>query len=183
MAIRVASVREYGATRMLRTGRALAVAGCLLLLSVSVQARQVIGWVERARISPGNFVMHAKIDTGAKTSSLNAHDIKEFTRNGEEWVRFTVTNREGASSTLERRLRRVAVIKRHFGGKQERLVVRMGICIAGVYRYAEVNLVDRSGFNYGLLIGRSFLKGRLIVDPAKTFTAEPDCGERGGDGQ
>lgn len=168
---------------MRRTVYALAAVCCLVLLSVSVQAKQVIGWVERARITPGNFIIHAKIDTGAKTSSLNAGNIKEFMRHGEEWVRFTVTNREGKSTTIERRLRRVAVIKRHFGGKQERLVVRMGICLAGVYRYAEVNLVDRSGFNYGLLIGRSFLQGRLIVDPSRTFTTEPDCPGRGGNEQ
>jgi hypothetical protein len=166
--------------RMKRTGWALAII-FLMLGSAAVQAKQVIGWVERVRVTPGDIVMNAKIDTGAKTSSLNARDIKEFSRNGEQWVRFTVTNREGGTVSIERRLRRVAVIKRHFGGKERRLVVRLGICVAGVYRYAEVNLVDRSGFNYGLLIGRSFLKGRLVVDPGRTFTVEPECGTSRGD--
>jgi hypothetical protein len=43
------------------------------------------------------------------------------------------------------------------------------------YREAEVNLVDRSGFNYQMLIGRSFLAGNLIVDPSIKYTTKPIC--------
>ena len=55
---------------------------------------------------------------------------------------------------------------------------RMGICIGNYYSEAEVNLVDRSRFKYPLLIGRSFMGDRLLIDPSAQFTLEPGCGEQ-----
>ena len=54
-------------------------------------------------------------------------------------------------------------------------MVRLGICIGRVLKYTEVNLVDRSGFDYPLLIGRSFLTDDFLIDPGKTKTLEPNC--------
>jgi hypothetical protein len=48
-------------------------------------ANMVIGWLEKARISPGNLLVRAKLDTGAKTCSLGVHSLAEFTRHEEPW--------------------------------------------------------------------------------------------------
>ncbi|MFO7602918.1 MAG: RimK/LysX family protein, partial [Gammaproteobacteria bacterium] len=66
-------------------------------------------------------------------------------------------------------------IKRHFGESQERFVVNMGLCLGKTYKETEINLVDRSGLNYQLLIGRRFLEGSHIVDPEATFVSRPTC--------
>jgi hypothetical protein len=144
-------------------------------LPLPIEGKQVVGWLEKVSIYPGNLVIHAKLDTGAKNSSLNASHITEFTRNGEQWVRFNVTSRYGKTVTFERKVKRVAKIKRHGARPQIRFAIRLGICLGSSYEEAEVNLVNRSDFNYQMLIGRSFLKGNVIIDPSLKFTTKPNC--------
>ena len=135
----------------------------------------VIGWVERVRIYPSGFELHAKIDTGAKTSSLNAPNLKIFERDGATWASFDVTNRRGISQRFEEKIFRVVKIRRHGGRFQQRPVVMLGICIGNVLQFTQVNLIDRKNFNYQMLIGRRFMSGSLIVDPGRTYTVKPQC--------
>jgi len=137
--------------------------------------KAVIGWVERVRIFPGNFEIHAKIDTGAKTSSLNAPNLKLFMRDGVEWASFDVTNRAGVTQKFEEKIFRVAKIRRHGNRYQKRPVIMLGVCIGSIYQMTQVNLIDRKNFNYQMLVGRRFMKDRVIVDPGKTFIAKPKC--------
>ena len=51
----------------------------------------------------------------------------------------------------------------------------LGICLGTIYKEVEVNLVDRSHFNYQLLIGRNFLIDSFLVDPSLTFSTKPKC--------
>jgi hypothetical protein len=156
----------------------IATLGVISLILVSpgaAQGKQVVGWLEKVCIYPGNLVVIAKLDTGAKNSSLNASNITEFTHNGEQWVRFNVTSRYGKTVTIERKVHRMAKIKRHGGRVQPRYSIHLGICLGDFCREAEVNLVDRSGFNYQMLISRSFLAGNLIVDPSIKYTTKPIC--------
>ena len=146
-----------------------------LVSPVAAQGKQVVGWLENARIYPGNLVIIAKLDTGAKNSSLNASNITEVERGGERWVRFKVTNRYGKIAAIERKVHRIVKIKEADGTPQSRLAILLGICLGNFYKEVEVNLADRSHFNYQMLIGRSFLHGNLIVDPSIKYTIEPKC--------
>jgi hypothetical protein len=151
---------------------------CLLLLwpaTGTVWAKQVVGWVENVKVYPGGVMIKAKIDSGAKTSSLDCECITPFKRDGKDWLSFAVKNHKGEIVRLEKPVTRVAHIKRHFGKEQVRYVVKLGICLGSVYREAEVTLVDRTGFNYSLLVGRNFLKGEFLIDPSATFVNKPDC--------
>ena len=139
--------------------------------------KQIMGWVERVELHPGRLMLHAKLDSGALNSSLHAVDPKFFKRAGARWVRFTVTNREGEFVTFERPIVRMARIKRLGGSVRIRPVIKLGICVGRVYRYVQVNLEDRTRFNYKLLIGRTFMAGHTVVDPSVQYTAEPKCGE------
>lgn len=157
--------------------RSLIIAGIIIgpVYSATAQNKQVVGWVERVRIYPGGLVFRAKLDTGAKNSSLNASHITDFKRDGEQWVRFEVTDLHDNIVTIERKVHRVAKIKNNHGRPQERLAVLLGICLGNSYREAEVNLVDRSSFIYQILIGRSFMRGNVMVDPSKKYTTKPTC--------
>ena len=116
--------------------------------------RQVFGRLEIIRIYPGDLRLRARLDTGAKNSSLDAQNISEFERSGEKWVRFDVTNHKEESVTLESKVYREVKIKNKTGEPQKRLVIKLGICLGKIFREVEVNLVDRSKFNYPMLIGR-----------------------------
>lgn len=142
---------------------------------IDVPAKEVVGWVEKVRIHPGGLLVKSKVDTGAKTSSLHCECITNLKQNGESWVRFTVVNYDGEKTTLVKKVERFATVKRHFGEAHERPVVRLGICLGRTYKEVEVNLIDRTGFNYQMLIGRSFLGDDFLIDPSTTFLAKPEC--------
>lgn len=140
-----------------------------------IGSKSVAGWVEHAVLLPKGLEVRAKLDTGARTSSLNAVDPVFFSRDSTRWVRFNVTSHAGRSSTLEQPIVRTSKIKRHFGRRQSRPVVRLDICVGHIHKKVEVNLVDRSGLNYQLLIGRNFLSGDIVVDAARTYVLAPTC--------
>ena len=152
--------------------------GFVLIFSVLEAASSELtraGWVEKAVIYPQKVVLHAKLDTGAKTSSLHAQNPEFITRDGEDWVRLGITNKNIETVIIEAPIVRHVKIKRHFGEKQERPVIRLDLCVGNVRKTEEVNLVDRAGMNYQLLIGRNFLEGSLLIDSGATYVLSPDC--------
>lgn len=151
--------------------------GMLLPLAGSTKEKEVIGWIENIMLLPGHFEMQAKVDTGAETSSVSCECHNYFERDGARWVRFSIITREGDTFALEREIVRTAKVKRHFGGVQERPVVMLGICLGGVYREAEVNIIDRSGLKYPMLIGRNFMSADYLIDPTAKFINPPHCEE------
>lgn len=152
-------------------------AGCWAA-SVAAAEPLTVGWIERVRLDPGGLVLTAKLDTGANTSSLHAAHITRFTRDGENWVAFDVVDQNDNTQRFERRIVRISRIKRHGGGVQERPTVLLDICLGGLAQSTQVNLVNREGFNYQLLVGRRFLGRHFAVNSAQTYTVEPACPRR-----
>jgi hypothetical protein len=144
---------------------------------VFCQDKQIVGWLERVKIYPGSLVLKAKLDTGAKNCSLNAQNIVEFERNGEKWVRFDLVQHSGKRVTMESKMLRVAKIKMREGEPQKRISISLGICLGSLLKEAEVNLTNRSNFNYPMLIGRNFIQDDFIVDPSLKYSVEPSCSE------
>lgn len=137
--------------------------------------RQTIGHVEDVRIIPGDVIFRARIDSGAETSSLDVSDMVEFQRDGKPWVRFTAANAAGRSLTLERPVVRTANVRRSGAATQQRHVVLIGLCLGRVFADAEVNLTDRAGMTYRMLIGRRFLADRFLIDVAAANLTTPEC--------
>lgn len=148
-----------------------------LLGAFAAEARmlKVVGFLENAVILPGNLPIRAKMDTGANTTSINARDIERYTTNGEDWVRFTVDTGDHMME-LRRPLEGIQRVRRTGITDVERPVVRLGLCIAGYYKHALVNLTDRSNMSFPLLIGRRFMgTGGLVIDSAQQFIGNPVC--------
>ena len=147
--------------------------------------KTVYGLNEYARLADIDLEVAAKLDTGAKTASLSARDIKRFKRNGESWVRFYLAIDAAHSHPIERPLARVSKIKRRAGdydpdeGKKytARPVIELDICMGSALRSIEVNLTDRSAFEFPLLIGSSALKEfNAAVSPGIKYSAgQPSC--------
>jgi hypothetical protein len=151
---------------------------CLSFLFPSLSAaqnKQHFGWVEKVKILPEDLVVQAKLDTGAENSSLHAGNLNEFKKNGQPWIKFDLTNRYGKTVTIEREVIRIARVKGAKDKIYHRPVVRLGVCLGQEYMEVEVNIRDRTGYEYAMLIGRSYLAGNVIVDPAVMFTVEPNC--------
>lgn len=162
-------------------GRLLVLCLCAACSTAAAQQGKLIfGWVEEVVVSPGEFTLHAKLDTGADTSSLDAQNIRRFERDGQPWVRFTISGeRPGERLRLERPLVRDVLIKRHEGPSQRRPVVTVPLCMGPFLVEMEVSLIDRSHFNYPVLIGRAAMENLAVVDPERAYTNDPDCGDFG----
>ena len=136
----------------------------------------VVGWIEHVTLGAEGVPIKAKLDTGATTSSLHATNLRWSARDSGDWVAFDVVGEDGKMTHFERKVVRIASIKRSGGGPaQKRPTVIIGVCLGHSYRLTEVNLSDRTGFNYKLLVGRKFLSGLFAVDSALTSTVEPRC--------
>ena len=144
------------------------------------ESKQIAGWVERIRILPEATLTLAKLDTGAKTSSIHAEDIARFKRGGRAWVRYTLVLKESKTKTQrvprESPLVRKVYIKDHDQQSDARPVVELEFCMAGRRHSARFSLVDRGAFLYSVLLGREFLAGSFVVDPEATFLTGAACG-------
>ncbi len=136
----------------------------------------VFGYVEDIAVRALDREMRAKIDSGATTSSIDARDIEEFEKDDEEWVRFTVAERESDEAvTLERPVSRTVRIKRHGRDSQKRYVVELALCLGDKWITEEVSLTNREQFSYGLLLGRNHMAGQLLIDPSAKNLQSSRC--------
>lgn len=144
------------------------------------EARINAGWVEKIRLAAAmDHPVKAKLDSGAKTSSINARKIEGFKRNGDDWVRFQLVL-EGVDDEVRMvpmtlPVARHVRIKEHRADHDRRPIVELEFCFAGRLHHAEFSLVDRSKFHYPVLLGRRFLAGVATIDPGETFVTEDDC--------
>ncbi len=132
----------------------------------------VIGQAEWIAVPLTDSVFRARIDTGATTTSIFATDIEIFERDGKNWVRFVIQNTDPeAEFPMEAPVARIVPIKkRGVEGHTRRPAVEMDLVMGEATRKVEVNLADRTGFEFPLLIGRDFLKGLAVVDVTLKYT-------------
>lgn len=151
----------------------------------AAEQKDIYGLNEYTRIQDFDLEMPAKLDTGAMTASLSAQRIQRFERDGETWVRFQLPDAGDESPLIERPVSRISRIKRRAGdydpveGKSytARPVIELQVCMGRSLRTIEVNLTDRSAFQYPLLIGSTALaEFSAVVDPSRTYVAgKPAC--------
>lgn len=135
--------------------------------------KAVIGWREWVSL-PDLAIAHikAKVDTGAKTSALHAFYVRPFERDGMPWVRFGV---HPLQSSLEEVIECEAPVKdvrrvTDSGGHAElRPVIETTLVLQGETRLIELTLTDRENMMFRMLLGRSALKRRFVVDSGKSF--------------
>jgi len=147
------------------------------LSPVTAAEKDIFGWVEHVLVGESRLDLEAKLDTGADTSSVHATRIRRFRSSSRQlWVEFSLTD-EASERTIrfKKKLARYAYIKEHEGPSQKRPVVELTICVGDHEKEIEVSLVDRSGFEYPVLLGRNALEGHVVVDPELQFTVEPNC--------
>jgi len=123
------------------------------------------GWKEHVRLPKlrmGPIV--AKLDTGARSAALHADEIHVVGRR----VVFVVIE-EGRKRTYKAPLAGQKRIKSSNGISEMRPVIRVTLQIGNQTFKTEVTLADRADMDVPMLLGRSALKGRFLVNPARTF--------------
>ena len=137
------------------------------------RALPVIGWREWVSMPDlGVRFVKAKVDTGARTSSLHAFDLQEVDRDGTTYVRFVIHPEQRRSKpAMEVELPLVARRSvRDSGGKVEsRPVVVTTIELSGQSWPIELTLTRRDAMGFRMLLGRQAIRGRFVVDPGSSF--------------
>lgn len=135
-----------------------------------------LGYVENIAVGNRALEMKGKLDTGADTSSVHAHNVKIYKRGKKDnWVRFRLIGKNGRSIRYDQNVIRFAQIKTKTGGVIRRPVIHLPLCVGGKWGLAELNLADRGDFDYDILVGREFLANRALIDSGKTFIADDEC--------
>jgi hypothetical protein len=129
----------------------------------------VVGWRELVGLPKlGLDRIPAKIDTGARTSSLHARVIDQFERGGQQFVRFTV-DWGGACHECEAIHVDIRGITSSNGETQNRYVIKTPMLIGQSTFRAEISLADRSDMKFPMLIGRTALRRRFVVDSGRSW--------------
>ena len=141
----------------------------------------IAGWIEKISLAEQPLILKAKLDTGAKTSSIHAINVEQFKKNDERWVRFDLLlkdeNDKKHTIHMETPKARRVRIKNTDGDHDRRAVVELEICFDGRKHVTEFTLANRAEYIYDVLLGREFLQGIAVVDPENTFLTQASCPE------
>jgi hypothetical protein len=109
----------------------------------------------------------AKVDTGAYLSAVHATNIKETTKKGKKVLKFTLLGDHPSypySREIEVSQYELKTVENSFGVKQERYSIKLKAKLAGKVFISEFTLADRSTKVFPILLGRTFLNNRFMVD-------------------
>lgn len=126
----------------------------------------LIGWSEYMDFPDwGIKHLHAKIDTGARTSALDVDHIEMLPHHR---VRFNIVLTKRAKKRITHivtaDISRISYVKSSPIHKEKRIFVKTLIKLGPIAKEIEINLVDRSNMVYRMLLGRSALKSDFLVD-------------------
>ena len=144
-----------------------------------MEEKQTIGWKEWLSLPElGIQAIKAKIDTGARTSSLHTYQLEKFKRQGKDFVRFKIhplQKRSDISVSCESEIIDVRVVKDSGGHGEERFFIKTPIKLNDKIWDIEMSLTNRENMMFRMLLGRTGLvSGNLIVDSAIDYTVGKD---------
>jgi len=130
-----------------------------------------VGWREWAALPAlGLPRVRAKLDTGARSSALHVERQWRLVESGAPWVGFALLPRmrgdlvEVLAPIVDERM-----VTDSGGHRTLRVFVRTTLRLAGIEHVIDLNLADRFGMRFPMLLGRTALAGAFTVDPAGSF--------------
>lgn len=135
--------------------------------------RLLLGWRECVALPElGVDCLRAKVDSGARSSSLHVHGAEEFARDGADWIRFELAH--GAREQL-RHAGEVPIADRRIvtdsgGHRQLRVFIRTLLRLpSGESWPIELNLTERRNMLFPMLLGRTALPRGCLVAPRRSY--------------
>jgi hypothetical protein len=131
------------------------------------------GWREWVHLAGVDIEwIKAKLDTGARSSAIHAFDVKEVTRDGQPWVRFSVHPWQRSAEDavdVELPIHDRRRVRSSTGHVEERYVVLMDVTLLDRTVTAEVTLTSRDQMGFRMLIGREALRQGYLIDSRRSY--------------
>lgn len=133
----------------------------------------LIGWREWLAL-PGLGItkIKAKVDTGARSSSLHAFGIERGRAEGRDRVVFYTHPRQrgdGPGVSCSAELLDVRSVRSSNGSLEERYFIRTTARLQGIEFPIELTLANRDDMSFRMLLGREAIRGRFLVDSGRSF--------------
>ncbi len=133
----------------------------------------IIGWREWVGLPDfGVPSIKAKVDSGARSSSLHAFGLKQFERDGTAFVRFQihpVQRKTVGAVKVEAEVLEFRSIRTSSGKAELRPVVVTTLTLLGQTWPIELTLAGRDEMGFRMLLGRQAFRKRFLVDAARSF--------------
>jgi hypothetical protein len=138
----------------------------------------IVGWREWIALPDlGVNWVKAKVDTGARSSSLHAYELETFSRADAEWVRFAIHPWQRSvrnASRVEAQLFEWRNVRSSSGASERRPVIRTSVALGGQHHAIDLTLTRRDDMGFRMLLGREAVRRRFLVNPGKSFlTGKP----------
>lgn len=147
-----------------------------------MQQKVIVGSEEWCSLpSIGIPTIKARVDSGAKTSALHAINIKTYTKDNQEWVKFDVNPIQNNAKALihcDAKLIDQRIVKSSSGFREKRYVIQTQVSLGGKTWEIEVTLTNRDSMGYRMLLGREAMSGRVMVDPEQKFVLGQPSNEK-----
>lgn len=132
-----------------------------------------LGWREWVDLPElGLEHVKAKVDTGARTSALHAFELRTFTEGGKQRVEFKMHPNQKDNQTVVVCVANVVderIVRDSGGHKEQRFVIETPVRVGDQEWPIEVTLTARDDMLFRMLLGRTAMKGRAIVDPSRSY--------------
>jgi len=134
-----------------------------------------LGWREWVGLPElGLGAIKAKVDTGARTSTLHAFELEPFAEHGKRRVRFKIHPIQKDAETVVTCV--ADIIDERFvtdsGGHKEQRLIIMTLLTIGCWSWPiEMTLTARDNMMFRMLLGRSAMKGIAVVDSSRSYVA------------
>lgn len=147
-----------------------------------MQQKVIVGSEEWCSLPTiGIPTIKARVDSGAKTSAIHAINIKTFTKNQQEWVKFDINPIQNNAKALihcEAQLIDQRIVKSSSGFREKRYVIQTSVSLGDKTWDIEVTLTNRDSMGYRMLLGREAMSGRVMVDPEQRFVLGQPTNEK-----
>ena len=127
-------------------------------------------WVQLPELGLRN--VKAKVDTGARTSALHAFEVRPFEENGQKRVEFKIHPNQRDNETVVICVADVIderMVRDSGGHRENRWVIRTPVTVGKQTWSIELTLTARDDMMFRMLLGRTAMKGRAVVDPARSY--------------